>query len=189
MLCTSPSTRSIKKVVLGSRWLVDLQLFQVSVYTVAARFAAAASRRIESLCCSDNAGINNDLAKLRTRGNFETNGHSSRISQSSEAVTRTFRVCFSLLIIGTALVNSSAASYLLPARTSASDLVSIPLLGSPNTGYCAYLTIGTPAIQEVCNYVILIPAVQICANVSFLHSIVLCIGRHRQCQSSYSRST
>ena len=54
----------------------------------------------------------------------------------------------SSFIIGAMVVNISSASYLLPERP---DLVAIPLLGSPNTGYCAYLTVGTPALQEVCH--------------------------------------
>lgn len=47
-------------------------------------------------------------------------------------------------------ITAAASSYLLPVRTSSPDnIVAIPLLGSPNTGYCAYITVGTPGIQEV----------------------------------------
>ena len=75
------------------------------------------------------------------------------------------------------VINISSASYLLPARISSPDLtapLAIPLLGSPNTGYCAYLTIGTPALQEVCH------TCSSCANHANLQyvSLVLCTDRY-----------
>ena len=70
----------------------------------------------------------------------------------------------SSVIIGAMVVNISSASYLLPARILSPGMatpLAIPLLGSPNTGYCAYLTIGTPALQQVCSCTI-------CTNVQYV---------------------
>ena len=105
--------------------------------------------------------------------------HHNGLSSGSMRLAVRSRSWLSSLIIVTMLLNISSASYLLPRISSSSDnVVAIPLLGSPNTGYCAYITIGTPAVQEVC----CTAAVKTCAIM--LNSIVLCASGHWKCQSS-----
>lgn len=68
-----------------------------------------------------------------------------------------------VLVLGSLVVNTSAtSSYLLRERSVANGNVTvIPLLGSPNKGYCAYVTVGTPANQEVSG---MVAAVQLVSN-------------------------
>ena len=85
-----------------------------------------------------------------------------------------------VLVLGSLVVNTGGtSSYLLRERSVANvnvTVIHVPLLGSPNKGYCAYVTVGTPANQEVSGMVAAVQLVSLltCTCTIFFLTPVLC---------------